>query len=205
MAQIVCPAQRGVLNYSTRGPASRRRKPKAFDVLFGPIFTAEMVTTARRTRYFVIRVVYAVVLLLTLWAIHDDNIHGARFATGQQLASLSADFFNTFAGLQLGIVTLLAPGLAATAIAIERERRTIEYLFATDLRDGEIVLAKLTARLLGVLCQVLVGLPILALAMLLGGISPQLLLLVYIVTLSTMFSFSAFGLAVSVTDTRATR
>ena len=56
----------------------------------------------------------------------------------------------------------MTPAVAAGGIASERQRRTIEYLFATDLSNGEIVLDKLCARLLTVGKLLLATLPVLA-------------------------------------------
>ena len=36
-------------------------------MLLGPIFQVEMVSPARRKRYFVLRVLYAVLILLVMW------------------------------------------------------------------------------------------------------------------------------------------
>ena len=58
-------------------------------------------------------------------------------------------------------------------IAQERERRTMEYLYTTPLSNLEIIIGKLGGRVLQILYLVLSGVPVLALAMLLGGIAPR--------------------------------
>ena len=40
-------------------------------MLLGPIFQVEMVSTARRKRYFALRVVYAALILLVMWASYE--------------------------------------------------------------------------------------------------------------------------------------
>ena len=40
-------------------------------MLPGPVFQFEMITAARRRRFYSTRALYAVVLLLTLWMIHS--------------------------------------------------------------------------------------------------------------------------------------
>ena len=98
---------------------------------------------------------------------------------------------------------VLAPAMVAGTIASERERRTIEYLFASQLSNAEIVLGKLAARLVHVVYLVLVGVPVLALMMMLGGIAPEALLLLFIVTLSSMLAVCSLAMAVSVWSLRA--
>ena len=100
----------------------------------------------------------------------------------QSIANFSAAFFSMFAVLQLLAVVLIGPAMAAGTIAMERERRTIEYLFTTTLSNTEIVLGKLGARVLQIFYLVLAGLPVLALAMLLGGISPESLTVLSMIT-----------------------
>src|SRR5688572_21378571 len=172
-------------------------------MLAGPIFSLETVTSARRPRYFVVRVLYAIALLVALCSVYSMWSTFERDLSYRDFAEFGAAFFNSFAALQLLIVVGLGPGLVAGTIAQERERRTIEYLFATDLSNSEIVLGKLAARLLLLFYLVLVGLPILSIAMLLGGISPTRLALVFLMTASSMLMITGLSMAVSVWTPRA--
>jgi ABC-type transport system involved in multi-copper enzyme maturation permease subunit len=121
----------------------------------------------------------------------------------QQYAESAYAFFLTYSVLQLLGVLLVAPALTAGTIAGERERRTIEYLFATDLSNWEIVIGKLSASLLRSIGLLLVGPPVLALAMWMGGVGPDRLLGVLVVTLSTLVVVTSLSLAVSVWSPRA--
>ena len=40
----------------------------------GPILAVELVTTARRTRYFVLRVLYAAALFFALWVTYQETV-----------------------------------------------------------------------------------------------------------------------------------
>ena len=162
----------------------------------GPILEVELVTASRRIRHFILRVIYAVALLLALgvtylFAIGDsgnDMSAVARFASG---------FFHTFGVMQLAAVMLLGPALAAGTIARERERGTMEYLYTTPLSNLEIILGKLGGRVMEILCFVLSGVPVLSLAMLMGGISAGELLSLTVITLSTVLFVTMVSLAVS--------
>ncbi|MCC6124642.1 MAG: ABC transporter permease subunit [Pirellulales bacterium] len=172
-------------------------------MLPGPMFFLEMVTSARRTRYFVIRALYAVVLLLCLLMIYNDSAFSNREADIATLARFSYSFFVAFSILQLLLVVGLGPAMSAGTIATERERKTIEHLFVTQLSNAEIVLGKLFARLVQIAYLTLVGLPILALAMLMGGIAPEALAMLYLITISTMLTVSILSITVSVWSARA--
>ncbi|MGA2032125.1 MAG: ABC transporter permease subunit [Thermoguttaceae bacterium] len=171
-------------------------------MLPGPLFSVELVTSARRARYWVIRVLYAGLLLLFLCSTYIEYYRLGQNNIGT-VANLTAQFFEAFAWLQLLTVAFLGPGLVAGTIAQERERRTIEYLFATPLRNSEIVLGKLAARLVHLVYIVLVGVPVLAIAMLQGGIAPEALAVLLVVTVSTMLVLAALSIAVSVWSPRA--
>ena len=172
-------------------------------MLFGPIFSSEMTTTSRRARYFIVRVFYGLVLFLGLWIAYASIVEYRTEVRIQDVSSFADAFFKTFSILQLAAVVFFTPAMTAGTIAQERERRTIEYLFATDLRNSEIILGKLGARLINIFYIVLAGLPILSLTMLLGGIEPAELLAVFIVSVSTMFALASLGIFISVWARRA--
>jgi len=163
----------------------------------GPIFAVEVVTGARRARYYIVRVVYASILLVTMWIAYTEAFYGNP-SNIRADAARAAAFFNSFAVVQLLAVLLIGPAMVAGTIAQERERRTIEYLLTADLSNSEIVLGKLAARLLYIIFALLVGLPILALVGLMGGVRPEDQLLVFILTTSTTLAVSSLSMAVSV-------
>jgi ABC-type transport system involved in multi-copper enzyme maturation permease subunit len=172
-------------------------------MLLGPIFQVEMTTSARRARYFLIRGGYGLVLLIGSWIVYSDSSRLGWNPSIHAIAELNATLFITFAWLQMLAVVMLGPALSAGTIAVERERRTIEYLFATDLSNVEVVLGKLAARLALITCLVLVGLPILAIFRLLGGVSGELLLAVFAVTISSMLFIAVVSVCISVWSPRA--
>lgn len=172
-------------------------------MLAGPIFSLETVTCVRRGRHFVMRALYASALLVAICGVYTSGTGYDRALTVHDLAELAAMFFQSFAWLQLLLVVGIGPALVAGIVAQERERRTIEYLFATDLSNAEIVLGKLSARLLLLIYLVLVGQPVLSIAMLMGGISPPRLLLVFLMTASTMLMVAGLSMLISVWTPRA--
>jgi ABC-type transport system involved in multi-copper enzyme maturation permease subunit len=175
-------------------------------MLLGPIFRVEMVSVARRRRYFVLRVIYAALILFVLWATYSSSRY-LVLGTGQQSirqsAMLAASFFMSFSWLQMLAILFVGPAMAVGTIATERERRTIEYLFATDLSNAEIVLGKTFARLTLLGQFVLVGLPILFLFRLMGGIPAEALLAIFLSAAGTALMLTGLSIAVSVWSPRA--
>src|SRR5262249_54794595 len=80
--------------------------------LFGPVLFYDLVRTARRKRYFAIRVGYALLLLALLW-----SVYGSYSTRGEippnRVADAAATFFKTFLDVQLVVVILLTPAYTA--------------------------------------------------------------------------------------------
>jgi len=169
----------------------------------GPLLAVEMLGVGRSRRYFVLRAVYALAALLLLWMAYEAAV-GQGWQAGQanvslqRMARAASAFFVSYSWLQLLAILLLTPGLVAGSIATERERRTIEYLFATDLSNAEIVFGKTLARLLLVAQLLVTGLPILMLFRLLGGLPANLVLASLALAASSAFLLTSLSMCLSV-------
>jgi ABC-type transport system involved in multi-copper enzyme maturation permease subunit len=178
--------------------------------LFGPVLFYDLVRTARRSRTYLLRAAYAVALLAALAFVYArylggdplDVLSGRARAGIQDVAEFGSGFFVTFLSLQLAAVFVLTPALTATAIAEEKERRTLEYLLATDLENREIVLGKLASRLLAMLLLLISGLPVLSFVQFLGGVDPNLVLAGFAATAVTALSLGSLGVLNSVHSAR---
>jgi ABC-type transport system involved in multi-copper enzyme maturation permease subunit len=120
-----------------------------------------------------------------------------------QSAEFASGFFLTYTIVQFAVVLILTPAYTAGAIADEKDRRTIEFILATDLRNREIILGKLLSRLANLMLLLLTGLPILAFLQFMGGIDPNLLLACFAATVITVFSVAALSIATSVASRNA--
>jgi ABC-type transport system involved in multi-copper enzyme maturation permease subunit len=114
------------------------------------------------------------------------------------MAQFAASFFFTFAIVQFLVLGLLTPVYTASAIAEEKDRKTLEFLLATDLGNREIVLSKLASRLCNLTLLALTGLPILSLMQFLGGVDPNLVLACFAATGITMASAGSLSILLSV-------
>lgn len=172
--------------------------------MLGPVFSIEIITSLRRARYIATRVIYACTLLFALWVAYTGS---SAFYLGTPniriVAQTAQNFFITLTFMQIGAVLLVGPAIIAGTIAQERQRRTIEYLFATDLNNSEIVLGKLGARLVHLFFIVLVGLPVVAITRMMGGVSTPIMLQAFIITLSTIAWVGSISICVSVFAPRA--
>jgi ABC-type transport system involved in multi-copper enzyme maturation permease subunit len=167
-------------------------------MLPGPVFHFELMATARRSRFYLIRAFYAAILFVILWGIHA----AWTSETGGELPSQMVSWFafSTFCGITIGqeiLVLALTPALVAGVIADEKQRKTLHYLMASQLTSAEIVLGKLLVRMLYVTVLLGVSLPVLSLLVLMGGIDPLLVLLSCGATLSTGWFLASLSIWVS--------
>jgi ABC-type transport system involved in multi-copper enzyme maturation permease subunit len=160
--------------------------------LFGPVLFYDMIRAARRGRYFLMRFLYAAVLFFVLLSAFAN----AR-DTAFDEASAAEAFFDAFLAVQLIAVSLLTPAYVAGSVTEEKERKTLEYLLATDLRNREIVLSKLLSRLANLTLFLLTGLPILSMVQFLGGVDPTLVLIGFALTLLTMLGVGGLSVLFS--------
>src|SRR5437660_1620479 len=87
---------------------------------------------------------------------------------------------------RVGDLVLLTPAYVGGAIAEEKDRKTLEFMLATDLLNREIVLSKLGSRLANLALVVITGLPILSILQFLGGVDPNMILAGFAITAMTV-------------------
>lgn len=173
------------------GICAERRGRRA--LLIGPVFERELATAPRRARLFIQRTAYAGVLfavMCTAWLV----------LTGTQLLSNLGDMarfggilFQLLAPLQLAMLVFFAAFSTASAVAQEKERKTLVLLLLTRLNNSELVLGKLMASMLHVLTMLFAGLPIFAAMTLFGGVSWQQVARVTAITLTTALVAGSFA------------
>jgi len=168
--------------------------------LFGPVLFYDMLRTGRRSRYVFFRTLYLVGLLLLLTWVYFSWGFSYRYAgrvPATMMAQFAESFFQAFMIVQLVLVLVLTPAYVAGAIADEKDRKTLEFLLATDLRNREIVLSKLVSRLANLSMLVIAGLPVLSALQFLGGVDPELLLASFAMMGLTMASLAGVSILFS--------
>jgi ABC-type transport system involved in multi-copper enzyme maturation permease subunit len=109
------------------------------------------------------------------------------------LARFGMILFQILAPLQLVVASFSAALLGASAVAQEKDRRTLILLLLTHLTNSELVLGRLLASLLNVLVLLTAALPLFALTTLLGGVAPGQILRVSAVTLASVLVCGSLG------------
>ncbi len=167
-------------------------------MLPGPVFYTELLTTARRGRYYIIRFGYGLLLLFFFWQVYDSSIgFGQELVSIGEMSNFAQSIFWTLVATQGLTVLFLTPAFTAGVVADERQRKTLHYLLASQLTSPEIVLGKLAAKLLHLAVILAIGLPIISLLSLFGGVDPLEIGLVYVVTISSMLFVASLSVGIS--------
>lgn len=156
-----------------------------------PLWIRELKQSARLVRTPVILCVLAVLTTLLIASV------GGLVSLDQSPATTGYVIFQVFFSIAYFIVTFIGPGVAANAIASEREGRTWEAVTLTGLRPAVIARGKFLASYTSIAMYVVMLAPVGALPFLFGGVTAT----ETIVAFGFLFLIAglavAFGLAIS--------
>jgi ABC-type transport system involved in multi-copper enzyme maturation permease subunit len=176
-------------------------------MLPGPVFFHELRTVARRRRSFVLRsavglfLLYLVLQPARYWVFLRASGSAGQY-TAAELAMIGRSLYGSVIWLQAIVILILTPALVAGAIAEDRQRNVLPNLLASPLSGAEIVLGKLSARLMNLVVLITLGLPVVSIALFLGGIEPLEILLAYGLSTTTVYLLAAISIFVSTFSTR---
>ncbi len=167
-----------------------------------PLLHHDLTRAARCGRLTLVRSLYALALfgVAALAFAGRFSLRGladAQVLPRDEMARFAAEFADRCAWVQLIAVAVLAPALAAPAFAEERQRGTLDLLLMTGLRPGAIVRGKLLARVAQLLGVLLVGVPVGAVMLLLGGVDWRYPVGAFVISAGLAASLAALGLVCS--------
>jgi ABC-2 family transporter protein len=161
--------------------------------LLGPIFTREWLTVPRRASHYIIRSAY----LGTLWVLGvtawQATVGWSRTPTLGDTSRFGLLLFQVLTLVQLVLLLFFAALSAASAVMQEKDRRTFVLLLLTDLRRHEIVVGKLLGSLLPIAFLLAGMVPVLALLILLGGVSLAQVGQMFLVLAATTLAAGSLG------------
>lgn len=158
-----------------------------------PVLQRELLTNLRASRSFVLMLLYQLALAAVLLAAYPSG-QRVDLTSDSAAARQLVDFF--FLG-QYIIASLMAPTFAAGAISGEKERKTYEMLLASPLHPWAIVIGKMIASLSHLAVLIMASLPIIMLALPLGGVSIYEVLAAYLWLVVSVILFGSIALTCS--------
>jgi len=162
-------------------------------LLIGPVFAREVALAPRRPRLYITRTLFCLLLLFlmsTAWLV----LTGTQLVRDLgDLARFGSALFQLLAYLQLALCVFFSALLAASAVAQEKDRRTLVLLLLTNLTNSELVLGKLLASLLNVLVVIVAAVPLFMLCALFGGVSFDQIARMFAVTLASVLACGSLG------------
>lgn len=169
-------------------------------MMLNPIFES---SARRRMRAFktplivgVYCAVLAVCALSLLTAFMGQGVTVGRMRDG-------VECYIWMTALQFLLILLVAPALSAGSIAGERERRTFDLLLVTGIGARRMMMGKLLEDFAFLALLILCGAPVMALALLTGGVTAGQIAVTMLYLAAIAFSALCVGLAVSVVMKRS--
>ena len=161
-----------------------------------PLLSKELTEMANRRRTYIIRTIYALLFLGFVGFISIDQMSGLQ---NNPLAILGRgrQIFETMIYLQFTAIYLFLPAITCSVITQEKEHNSLGLLLITRLSPATIILEKYLGRLITMVTFLMLGLPILAFAYSLGGVSPAMFFNGLWLLMITMFQVAALGVLCS--------
>lgn len=139
---------------------------------WNPIVKKDLQVTARSMRFswglFAYEAVLTMTFLLALTMI--QQMSGSFYSSSNVYSSLIY-LFPVLSVAQVCIVALIVPIITAASISGEKERQTFDIMLTTCMSPFSIVLGKVMSAVLRILFFVAAGMPIMALAFVVGGLN----------------------------------
>ena len=156
-----------------------------------PVVVREMSVLARRKSTYWSRTVTGLLaLLLMLWLLVVSRAHVSYAAMGKSL-------FFVLSSVCFAFCVLVGTQATSDSVSEEKREGTLGLLFLTDLKGFDVISGKLAATSLWAVLALMGVIPMLSLALLLGGVTFIQFGLTTLVLANTMFFSLALGVFVS--------
>jgi len=165
--------------------------------LGNPVIGRELRVRVRFARAYWLQALYLLFLILIVGIAYAGTL-GTQIAMDPYRAQqYLQQFYWVIFGTLTSLIVLIAPGLTASAITLERERRTLDLLLATPLTARELLTGKLVGSFAFMVLLLALTLPASAVCVLLGGATFGEMLESYLMLALSGLTLSAVALFTS--------
>ena len=162
-----------------------------------PIVIKELMSRMRGVRAFAILTGVLLLLAGVSYALYRIVLATTRHPIASIGPEVGQTLFVGLALVELLMICLITPAITAGAVSGERERLTLEMLFATPLHPASIVWGKLVSALSYVLLLIFAALPMASLMLIFGGVTPVDMLKALAILVATAITFGVIGVFAS--------
>src|SRR3989304_3579818 len=140
--------------------------------LTGPLLDKELRVSSRRKRNYVLRFVYVALLTAFVAMAWRSMVVGQVSTTFQKsrMALAGKTIVSTIVAFQFAAAQLLAVIMLSTSISDEIYDRTLGLLMTTPVSSFQIVIGKLSSKLLQLMLLLAISMPLLAVMRVFGGV-----------------------------------
>lgn len=176
--------------------------------LTGPILDKEMRVASRRRRNFWLRVIYVALmtgLIALIWLVVDDKSSRSynQASNVYRMSEIGKSVILAIVWFQFIMGQLVAIVSMSTSISDEIYRRTLGVLMTTPINSLQIVMGKLTSKLLQILVLLGISLPVLAVVRVFGGVPWGFVVHSLCLTLVSLLFVSSVAMFFSIFTRRA--
>jgi hypothetical protein len=150
----------------------------------------------RGSRAIVLWTIYLMALISIGMLNYASSVTSGEVSIVEAQRSLQ-DFYRLIMYLLAGMVVLVAPALAATAIVIEKERRSLDLVFSAPVKPKSLLVGKMISAYRYTWMLLVLALPITAVCVVLGGATWSEVLATYALLSLHALLYSAIGLTIS--------
>lgn len=168
-----------------------------------PVVLKELRGRMRGARAFTVLSVYLILLGAFTSLIYVAVAESSMSVSGQiNIGEIGRTLFGGIVGIEMLLVSFIAPAFTAGAISGEREHQTYDLLRTTLLPPKLFVLGKLLSSTLYVLLLLLAAIPLQSIAFFFGGVAETEVFLAFVILLGTSLLFSTIGIYFSARSRR---
>ena len=171
----------------------------------GPIFDKELRVSSRRRRNYVLRFVYLSLLTVFVVLVWLATVEARRsFATQiAQMSEAGKAIIVSIVWFQFIATQLIVVIMLSTSISDEIYNRTLGLLMTTPINSAQIVMGKLSSKLLQLLLLLAISMPLLAVVRVFGGVPWSYVIAGMGITLSAVVFAGTLSLHTSISGRRA--
>jgi ABC-type transport system involved in multi-copper enzyme maturation permease subunit len=168
--------------------------------LFGPIFEKELRVSSRRKRSYIMRFAYLVFLtgfLSVIWLDAVDFTVSSGTHVVSRLALAGKQIITFLVRFQFYAIQFVAIVMLSTAISDEVYHGTLGVLMSTPITSFQIVMGKLSGKLLQLILLLGVSLPLLAVVRIFGGVPWEYIISSLCITFTALIFVGSLSLFLS--------